>query len=528
MEKTYRSLLDSFPGMSRVDETFGDVSLLEYTSGLYAGDPVDSIQPRDDLVRVASEYAASLLGEECARLIREHLERYPLVQTANHHGADYNPLTVQGTLIFSLPRLYGQRSAGPPVVPVLACGLIPLSNITFPLGINLARPRKAGFSKNGDLPCCRRITVIPWKHRNSLVCAAGPFDRAMVIKSIEEVNRLRSRECLLESEKEGLSRILEHIYLAPDVLGQPDYSRQATVINSALWPLMFKPGIRSDLPKLAYLEMEKITTALIVKDLDDPDSLFHNMLFNPLLLGEILHRLDKRTGCWNRSQLNNLLDSVKHRNPGSEEFRGCGTVLFWHLDKRGHRHPLSFDDRGGTPVLRGICSGNDIRIPFTPASLREALLENALVPGLFASFSVLAFARGVNCGGGFYQVDYLPAMRDGLAGGLKAAGFDSWAENVSRTPTEVFLTGMNAFLAAYPDGVVMPAGTVELIASGGLGEKDLEKVGRMTVRDAGMCALLDDNSELVSKVGIEPKLRAAFNSRFLDVADNGPARVNLR
>ncbi|MBN2290240.1 MAG: hypothetical protein JXQ83_12975 [Candidatus Glassbacteria bacterium] len=492
MEEIYQSVLEKLPGVAWTVREYGRLTLEEYARDLY-GYRAQAVQPLDDLVGTVSAYARRLLGSGAAALLERHFAETPVALTANHHGVDYKSLTVQGTIIFALPRLPAGPPGTLPVVPVLAFGTVPLNNFSFPRGIVLARRKKPSNSADTSAAYLK-VPLIPARYSQALVSVAGPLTGEMVDRALEKVRQLYADSMILENEKNCLAALLQEEYGRSEVLNLQDYSDQAVVLNRAVWKRMFAPPLRQELPEMAYLEAERVAGPLIEKDLLDRDSLLHNLLFDPQLREGLLQALDKKSGCWDLHKLETLAGSNDDNGPSHDELRGCGTVFFWQVDPKGRRLPLAVRSRGSAPELTGV-AGNGFSVPLAPEDLRRALGERRLLPCLFTSFAALAFARGVRCLGGFYQVDYLPAMQRGLLDALVGRGLGDWAQKVAGVPTSGFITGMHIALAHYPGGETVSAGAPEIIASGGLTPAQLEGIKALTVEEANLAGLLETYSE---------------------------------
>ncbi len=526
LKKAYQNVLDKFPGVAGIVREYGRLSLEEY-AGEFFRYQARSIQPRDDLIEAASEYARRLLGGETAALIERHFAETPVAMTANHHGVDYKSLTVHGTIIYALPRLFADSPERIPVVPVLAFGIVPLNNFSFPRGIVLSRKKQASGQPAGKAGTFLKVPVIPVKFSQTLVSAAGPITGEMVSRALKEVERLSCEGAITESERKNLTSLLREEYAGDKVTALPDYSDQAVVLNQALWKRMFAPPLREGLPKLAYLEIERICAPLLEKDIRDENSLFHSLLFDPLLRQELLRSLDGKFGCWDLRKLEELFGRAAQGRLGHHEFRGCGTTFFWQVDGKGRRVPLVPAGSDSSPTLSGIAPGEEISIPLTPDALGQGLRERKLLPCLFSSFAALSFARGLKCLGGFFQVDYLPAMQRGLIQALESRGLDDWAQKIAGVPTAGFVTGMNIALAHYPGGKTASAGAVEIIASGGLSRTDLERIKTLTVEEANLAGLMETYPEFIGDSKSEEKRYESLKGLVMERAGDKLAFLRL-
>ena len=526
VEKTHQSVLNKFPEMARIVREYGDLPLQDYAESFFRY-RAQSIQPRDDFIEVVSGYARRLLGGETAALLERHFSDTPVALTANHHGVDYKSLTVHGTIIFALPRLLESSPGSVPVVPVLAFGIVPLNNFSFPRGIILSREKEVVEQPAAKARTYRKVPVIPVKFSQTLVSVTGPITTQMVSRALGEVERLFAEGAILESERKSLSALLREEYAGEEVLSLPDYSDQAVVLNRAVWKRIFAPPLRDEIPDLAYLEMERVAAALLEKDIRDADSMFHNLLFDPLLREELLHALEDQVGCWNLKKLDELSKRAAQGRPGPEDFRGCGTAFFWQVDQKGRRVPLMLTKHGSQPALSGITAGGEISVPLTPKALCQGLRERKLLPCLFSSFAVLAFARGIKCLGGFYQVDYLPAMQRGLLHALESRGFHDWAKKIALVPTANFVTGMNIALVHYPNGETASAGAIEIAAAGGLTQKNLEGIKTLTVEEANLAGLMETYPEFIGDSKPDEDWFASLKALVLKRSGEKLARIRL-
>lgn len=497
LETIEQLLLDRLPGVAGVMSGYSDRTLQDYTAG-FNSPPVQSIQPRDDFVQLAGAYAGDLLGEPVGRQLQEQLSASPTVLTANHHGVDYRPLTVQGTIIFALPALLHEIPVQLRVVPVLACGTIPLDNSTFPMGISLAQPLETTDGSAGTDARTTRIKIFPWKYSRQMISVSPPYTGKMVHEALKLAEDLRNSEVLDEPVFNVIKTVLLEDYLDQRVLELPEYSEQAVVLNGKLWRRIVAGTGGQQPPELVYLEMERLAAELIRLDLSNRDSLLYSLLFDHRLRERLVDAMDRQDGCWDTGQLQSLLRDTGSRKMRSQEFRGCGSMFFWGVDSRGHRVPLLLENRSGKPVLEGISRVDNISIPMDPDSLLVALDERRILPSLFTCFTVLAFARGIKCYGGIYQATYLPAMEVKLSQTLRSHGLNEWAELVDGVPTTNFVTGLQAVFSDYGDGRVAMSGAVELIAAGGLDTGHFRRIGQLTVQEANRCGMLDGYSDLLN------------------------------
>jgi hypothetical protein len=457
---------------------YGDAPLSEVLAMLHSGH-IEPVQPRDDLWAVIGEHASAHYGPEAAQDAVAELRATLLLPTSNHFGVDTFADSVQGTLLFSLRA--GTGADRPRTVVVLGFGSISLNNLTYPMGLRLYDP------KGGDISVLpQRLPVFPNRVKHCAVGAVGPFDADMVSRARRRLRRMHIDGDATAFCERAAGEILDEDFAGPATLSQPSYGRQSTRINASLWRRLFRAGPPAS--RLVQLQIEPICTALLSKDLYDPASLIHALFFAPQVRQTLLTGLDGARACWRRDQLQRRLHGP---TPGSEG--GDGTVFFWGLTEDRRRVPLTLDESGGSPRLAGVdARGRTWTVDFSPDGIASALRAGQLLPSLFTCFAVLAFARGLACVGGYYQVEYLPVMQRGILAALAAGGdFGPAAELVAQVPTDLCVAGMQPVVRVLPDGAVVPAGPVEIAGAGGLTETDLASLQAVSVRDAYLVAFTE-------------------------------------
>lgn len=467
--------------VDQVLERFGDRPVVDYLpTQIDAASP--AWQPRDDFLDAAHDGCAAVLDGETATVLRDELERQPVVLTANHHGVDFFAQSVQGSLLFSRRRLPDGRPAR--TVPVLACGTVPLDNLTYPMGMLVYDGPSLPLAA---LP--RRLPVLPNRMRRELVSVAGPMDEHTAARAMDAVRKLLDKGEIREDAAVIAGTVLAEDYADPRVLALPDYSHQATLLNGRVWRRLFAGEAPS---RMVYLELERICGRLLSADLGDPGSLAARVILEQRCRDDLLARLDGERACWDMARLRERLEGAG----GS----GGGTVLFWGLTARLRRVPLTLErDAGGRELLAGVDdSGARHVYPLERDALVQAIAERRLLPAVFTSFLVLAMARGVDCLGGYHQAAYLPVMQAATVAALCAVGASDVAEAVAGVRTSGYLGGMQAVMLARDDGLA-PAGVLETIAGGGLGIDALERIDRLSLLDAHRASLSETTAEMLPR-----------------------------
>jgi len=504
---------ETFPVIRNTIKNYGDHTLSEYLNHIKPDSIAPAYQHMDDLLEAVIRYIEPILGESVAKRTADEIEATPIVLTANHHGVAYFAQDFQGSMIFSLDKFGGQNSGS--TVPVFSCGTVPLDNLTYPLGLLLYRVG------NGELDAVpRKLPVFSNKGRRQLVSVAGPVNEDMIKRAEKRIDKLVRDKTVCPSLAESVHTILQKEYRAPMVLDSVNYSQQAVVLNSAIWKRMFC-GLNSA-PEIVCLELEKISAALLDKDLKNSDSLISVIMFDEKLRENTFGELDGKKACW---QTKKLLKRLQRDPLDPSEIRttgGCGTMLFWGLDDRGNRVPLYLDTASkNRQRLYGIDDrGSGLELPYSPESIRDGLNRGKLLPSIFTSFIVVSLARGLVCAGGYFQGEYLPAMQRGIVNALKkTGGYDEIAQLVSNVTTNVYLSGMTAVMSRIGYDFLIPAGPVEILAGGGIRPDDIERMRSLTVKEAHLSAMFETLPDLPSLVRQTPNWKtklAADTARLLN------------
>lgn len=484
MEYYFDIVCKNLPVVRQIIDRYGDLSLADYLQTLVFG-AKPSYQKRDDLFEVVYQYAAPLLGEAVAKRVVTDLSSYPVVLTTNHHGVDYCFHTMQGSLIFSLNAMAEVTSAT--TVPIFSFGNVPLNNSTYPRGILLYH-----FSRSNLDSMPQKLPVFPDRFKRQMVSATPAFDQTMIDRAVKRLDKMVHDKHITSTLAVSLRELLRQDYSAPSVIKLSNYSQQAVVLNNRLWKQLFAHVKK--VPELAYLEIEKIVSALLTFDLSNPKSLAWYVMFDPELREHVLKELDGSRACWERGKLAERLSMNFLDKDPQKSLVKCGTVFFWGIDSSGKRIPLSLETKSpNDDRLRGVDDhGNLWEIPWTPMAILDGLHRNSLLPSIFTCFLVLSFARHIPCVGGYFQGEYLPAMQQGIVTALQnTSGYHDIAHFVAQVPTGGYLDSMLAIMTRAEDDSLIPAGPVEIIAGGGISDKDIEHMLSLTVREAHLAALFE-------------------------------------
>jgi hypothetical protein len=456
------------PVLAETIDRFGDLSIGEYTSGfknINCGISKKKIQECNDFVDICSEYTKKLNGSDLAEKVKDRLKNRGDILTANHHGATYCNIQTQGTLLYAI-----SESANS-VIPSFAFGDVPLNNSTYPRGINLAGRVK--------------IPLFPDSKKNSLVSFVDSFTKIDIDKALNKAANFLKQKKITEKEYKTIFEIL-NVYSSENVLSCLSYSEQSAIINNQLWEMCFKNRMYSGLPEMVCFEIEKIVSELLKLDFNNKNSLIYKMLFNEDLRSHLFLELDKKYGCWDMDNLMELLDCSNDKDSHNRRRQlaaGAGTVFFWGVDQKKRRIPLALKSIDNKLFLTGISdSGEEFKLLFTPDHLCDSISSGMLLPSLFTCFTVIAFARGYECYGGFMQVDYLTAMRDGVVAALRKTGIEDWGDIVSGVKTDNYCTGPHYILKKHINDKLYPAGALDLIAGEGLTKENIEFIKNIPLK----------------------------------------------
>lgn len=449
-EKLLAQVMHYCPTVRQTLVACGSLSLADYLDQLANFPAARPLSPPQDISDCARAQLAPLLGEEIAAEAAHCL--VDCAFTASHHGVDYFAPSVQGSLLYRC--LLEKCGHSCKAVPVLGFGTASLCNASYGRGFLLYDVQQE------QLPL--KLPVIPSKYDNSAVCFF-PGVTAEMLRRCEQALDHLGDDILSPEMRDVVQHILRDHYGRPDVLNASDYVAQATLINYSLSKEATGVGT-------CYLDAERLATALILRDLEDPDSLVSLTLRDHAFRRALYDALDGVSGCWRLAAL---------RSGVKEERAKGGTMLFWGRDAKNYRRAQMIDD--GTGFVNG--SGND-RTSYS--DLAEALQRGSLLPGLFMVFLVLLFARGFRCFGGYFQADYLAKMQQGLCKALRATGHSALAEVIAARETEGYLSGPLFLTNARGVPLSMAELIAQPLAPGALADKLT-----LSLRDAHLTGIGD-------------------------------------
>lgn len=409
------------PTVRRAMETSKSLTLRQYVEKMADFEKQTPLSDPQDLNRAVQRQLKPVLGDALAAQTAECFPAAAL--TANHHGVDCFAQSVQGNLLYR--ELLRARGVNSPVIPVLACSSVPMDNSSYGKGLLLFDTL--------DHVHPLRLPILPNKVNDSIVGLYPAMEEAAVRKAIDSLNNEKYVMRLSEKMRNAARHILADHYLSPEVMTLGSYSQQSTAINYRLTKEAIGCGF-------AYVDMEKVASELIAKDLTDESSLIYRILQERSLRTAVLERLNGATGCWDKAALR------------SGKLTLGGTAFFWAVDKKWTRTPMMAEEEG----IKNLKSGEMIRWE----EIGEALNQGRIYPALLLCFTALLFARGIRCFGGYFQPEYLRVMKEGLMQALRDAGDEKTAWVIGQRDPSGYISGP-IFLEGEQNS---PMGIVEMFA----------------------------------------------------------------
>ncbi len=389
-----------------------------------------------------------LLGQETALALKNRLASCPAVLSANYHCVECFPEMVQALHFFGLHDLCAP-GAELRIIPVLSCGSVSLQSPTYPRGLSLSR-HVHGHALH--------LPFFPSAFQDVMVCQAPALNENMLQAMRQKWSKGEYPLC--HWEQEAVDTIVDTHILRPDILDQSRFCQQVSRINASLCAARYPEAKQV---RVVYLEMESLVARLLGTSLGDDQSLMYRIFFDANLRPHILDHLAGVRGCWKTAAVN---------GPVLGRTGSAGTVFFWLADHKGRRCPLRLTTSDSEAVLEY----KDTQIPLQPQDLCQALSTGQLIPSLFTVYTSLTLEHELRCYGGIFLADYLPAMIKGVLAACAQAGapISTWTEHnpLAALPLTVQLN--------TADGLV-PAGSVELMAAGGLTRAHLHSMATLSI-----------------------------------------------
>jgi hypothetical protein len=306
------------------------------------------------------------------------------------------------------------------------------------------------------------------------------------------------------------------------------YCRQATLVNHRLWQRLFRDG--SNRSEMVYIELENIVGRLLERDLFDKSTICHQLFFDPELRGRLIENLDGKRGCWQHETLLSRSSDTRTEKDLTATDSTQGTIFFWGVDAKGRKIPLGITEnvKGAGAELRGIDDSGELwTFPFTPAEIVRGLQDGHLLPSIFTSYLLVSIARGVSCIGGYYQAEYLPIMKTAVIDTLRSSsGKTVKTIDRGKSHPDLYLSGMQA-IGLEAGGQLLPAGPLEIIASGGLNAEQCQQVGEVTVLQSHIASLYDTMIDVTPQRGNHDQGEQEITSLVHDAVANKIVTISM-
>lgn len=365
---------------------------------------------REELYAVVHEMASARLSQTVADGLIAQLRKYPFASTTDHHGIVDHPYWINSNILTALP--YSEAADDIlKYIPVFSFASVSLNNAS-------AYPRGILFHGKTAVEEMIRLPFLPDKNKMSVVYAMRGFEADDLKRADEYLNaRVAAGEIEAERATEVKEFVAKNIGTS-DVLSSKRLAEQITKVNYKIWPQFFhgpqtKPGEAAlESPAdLVYLEIERIITTLLTRHhLKNTHSLIHRIMF-----GEGAEELAKK-------YFDGLAGSFSIANK-------WGTYFFWGMDEKLYRIELELIDG------HLVSEKANIRVPFTPEGIAEALEKEIIFPNMFLCYIMTAFYYGFKCLGGFSQVHDLTVIKKSWQEYLRVIGEEPEADAVEPVQT---------------------------------------------------------------------------------------------
>jgi hypothetical protein len=372
------------------------LSVSNYISFIYSSYQSDILSSRkEELFTVLDSLSQSVLNISYHE--QSDILDFSITSTSDHHGVLGSP--------FSLSQNYERANYLSKLkyktLTTLSCANISISNNSFP----------RGFSLTDIDQKVHHLPLISLKNKNIPVYVTPKIIKSNIIKVIDSIYLLK----LDKKDKLKIILFLKKLLNESFLYSLKDFDEQISYINF----LFFK-----ELEGLESIDLFYFSQESIVRDLILNYHLNSKTVINSLLFDDNFHLLYKK-------YFKNLVGSF-------DEDKKTGTHLFWGF-KNKKRISLFLKDRNL------IESDGTVFLKLDKVSLEKGLRGKILIPSTSLVFIVVSFYYGIQTGGGYLQVDYLPKLKNAWISILKDFNLINELSIVDKTNTDLYL-GDFAFL----------------------------------------------------------------------------------
>ena len=357
----------------------GDCSVFDYLGGQLRGYIPHSLyqERKKEIKEVIVEEVNNNIGLEASQGISYFLDKFHYILTSDHLGVLNHPFFASAHVIFSLisHKEDGRQEREPRWFLSLDSSSVSMNNSSYPRGFLFHGRDRDGILRE------YRIPLVPKKERMTTVFGALPFSQDRIEFARETVLKLRRSGKLDSLTSNFVLDVITQIFGRDDILSARSFSSQAIKAHYAAWN--FVPFFNEN--KMVHLDLERVVAKVLIR--------YHIFSEHSPLYSLFFDDASRRKGF-------RIFQGIT----GSHVSSARGTVFFW-LIKEGKRVPLSLE---GDMLV----SQKGDRFVLEPNTISTLLAQERLMPNLLIVFLVLAGFYGINCFGGFGQVDYLTVMMD--------------------------------------------------------------------------------------------------------------------
>ena len=376
-----KTVFDAKPVFARILAEHGNETLAGYF-GKTVSAPTVSEERKAEFLEVFGEQVSRVLGTEIAAKAVSDFSRVWSVSTADHHGPLTHPFFGNSALVRANSASIKKEGS----IFVFSCGGISMDNSSFPRGFLM----HDGSGEEVRLRLVSRTESNRPEHSRPAykVADAWHLEHSLAISTLSEDTKNSFRQHVLS------------LCMSNGALTLPWYADQMTWINFHMWKKV--PG--SSGVDLVYIEQETLVSELLRRKHIGHDTLISRLLFDEVFLNAYEEHMDGIMGAHSR-------DAQR------------GSFLWWGIEN-GNRISLQ---RGDTRIA-------------SPEAVLKGLENRTLMPTMALTFIVLAFYYGIECGGGFSQVNYLEDMKQAYLNILSRVGsLASEADYVQTCRTDSFM-----------------------------------------------------------------------------------------
>lgn len=438
VEALKKAIWSKRPILGDIMQKHGGKLLSDYAKDFMDVNPAPGLDERKpELIALVSSLVEGRLSKDVAEGVSKQLTKLPLVSTADHHASIDHPFWVNANIISGI-KPYEDPDPDIRYLIVFSFASVSVNNASgFSRGILFTSGIESG--KN-----IVRLPILPDKLKMSVVYGTRTFTREELTRAEDELLRKEAEGEIAKGQASAIRQFLEENFATPKVLGASQLCSQITRINFEFWRKIFHgpKGTKASgnpVPDLIYMDIETIVTQLLLRrHLDNPSSLIYRLLFEPAFMQRALKQFDGLPGAFSLEE-------------------GWGTYMFWGItDKRRRACTRLIENE-----LHFI--GDDVRIPWNPTSIKKALEEKRIFPGMLLCYVIISLYYGMKCLGGFCQVHDLTVIKKAWMEILRSLDETKEAEAVNPVQTkELGGDGMVLSYLKTASGDLVPATGIDM------------------------------------------------------------------